>query len=324
MFGRKENILVVKTDGLAAFVAAEPVFEAIRNAYPNAKISLLTEAGLQRLARSAPWFDQVAAMPKLEEPEMRKAFVRQLRNARFARAFDLSADAESKKLQSALGIFGPKWHAAEAAPKPKRGKSGFAVPDLSRLCGEAGLKVPERLPDLSWAAAARQDSANMQPSWFGVSGVYGLLLPSEAAERRWPAAHYADLAKRMTARRITPVLCGGRDLHAFGDEVAAEEPQIVDLTGKTDHLQLTSLAKEAAFFVGDEAEEMLLAASVGCQGVHIRKASDPSPPIEGRHVVALTTKADMAEASADFVWRTLNNMGLIVDGKGAPRAAALR
>ena len=47
MLGRKQtNILVIKTDSLAAFVAAEPAFEAIRDAHQKSKISLLTAPGL--------------------------------------------------------------------------------------------------------------------------------------------------------------------------------------------------------------------------------------------------------------------------------------
>jgi ADP-heptose:LPS heptosyltransferase len=322
LFGSKsENLLVIKTDGLAAFIAAEPVFEAIRNSNPKAKISLLTEAGLQRLARAAPYFDQVAAMPQLHELEARKAFVRQLKNARFARVYDLSADAEGKKLQAALGPFGPKWMSANPAPKAKKRDLGPALPDLSRVVAEAGLKPEQRLPDLSWAGAARKDSANMQPSWFGVQGSYAVLLPSPDPLKRWPASHYAALAKLMSSKRIMPVLAGSKDLHAFGDEIAHLAPEMVDLCGKTDHLQLTALTQDAMFFVSDGAEEMHLAASAGCKGVIIRKASDGAPEMKGRHIVTLTAKSDLAEAEPEFVWKTLDNMGLVVEGKGAVRAA---
>jgi ADP-heptose:LPS heptosyltransferase len=325
MFGRKsENLLIIKTDGLAAFVAAEPVFAEIRKSNPNAKISLLTESGLQRIARAAPYFDQVAALPDLRDAEARKAFVRQLKDAKFARIYDLSADDSARKLQAAMGPFGPKWHAAEPASKRAR-KDGYSEPpSMSRLLAEAGLSDPGRLPDLSWALAARKDSANMQPSWFGVAGAYGLLLPSFEPERRWPAANYAGLAKLMTKRHIMPVLAGGKELHAFGDEIAHLAPEIVDLSGKTDHLQLAALAQEGAFFVSDGAEEMHLAVSVGCRGVVIRKGSAQGAAPAGRNVVTLTAKNDLGEAAPDFVWRTLENMGLIPDARPAPPRAAAR
>lgn len=325
MFGRKsENILVIKTDGLAAFVAAEPLFDGIRNAYPNAKISLLTEPRLQRVAKAAPYFDQVAVVPDFNIPEVRKAFIRQLKNSRFSRVFDLSGGGDAKRLYSALGPFRPKWSGVEAAPKrrAKRSAPESALPDLSSFVEDIGIPAPTRLPDLRWALEARKDSANMQPAWFGISGAFGLLLPSADPERRWPAENYAALAKAMAQSHIMPVMAGGKELHAFGDEVAHEAPELVDLAGKCDHLQLTALAQEAAFFVSDAAEEVHLVSSVGCSGVVIRKASLRGAPPEGRHIVTLTTNDGLGEARADFVWRTLDNMGLIPDERAARHAAA--
>ena len=326
MFGRKsENLLIIKTDGLAAFVAAEPVFAEIRKANPNAKISLLTQAGLQRIARAAPYFDQVAALPDLRDPEARKAFVRQLKSAKFARVFDLSADEAAKKLQSAMGAFGPKWHAADPAPKrARKGGNDIETPSMRRFLGDAGLSEPGRLPDFTWALSARKDSANMQPSWFGVAGAYGLFLPNIVAENRWPASNYAGLAKMMAQRHIMPVLAGGKELHGFGDEIAHIAPEIVDLSGKTDHLQLAALAQEAAFFVSDGAEEMHLAVSVGCRGVVLRRGAPQTAAPAGRDVVTLTSKRDLIEAAPDFVWRTLENMGLVPDARPAPPRAAAR
>ena len=324
MFGRKsENILIIKTDGLAAFVAAEPLFESIRTSNANAKISLLTRPGLQRIARASPYFDQVAAMPDFREAAARQAFVRQLKGSKFARVFDLSANDEAKKLHGAMGPFRPKWHAVDPPPKQRNKKPATsALPDFSRFYSEAGLEAPRRLPDFTWALSARKGSANMQPSWFGIAGVFGLLLPTIETERRWPATNYAQLAKTMAQARIMPVMAGGKELHAFGDEIAYATPEIVDLTGKCDHLQLTALAQEALFFVSDGAEEVHLALSVGCAGVLIKKAAEQALAPKGRHVVTLTANDQLGDAGADFVWRTLDNMGLMPGHRPAQRAAA--
>lgn len=321
MFGRKsENILIVKTDSLASFVAAEPVFEAIRNAYPKARISLITRASLQRIARAAPYFDQVAALPNLAESETKKAFVKQLQSQKFAQVFDLSADEEARKLQSALGPFGPRWQSAAPPARRRRGADG-ELSAYQKMLTNVGLSVEQRLPDLTWALSARKDSANMQPSWFGISGVYGLLLPGPDPEQRWPSANYARLAQMMARANIMPVLAGGKDIHGFGDEIAHEAPEVVDLTGKTDHLQLVALAQDAAFFVTDLAEEVHLALSVGCKGVLIRKTNNAAAP-DGRNVVVLTSAADLGAAKAEQVWQTLKNMGLLPDGRAAKRAAS--
>lgn len=317
MSRKSENILIIKTDSLASFVQAEPLFEAIRDAHPHAKISLLTTPALQRVARAAPYFDQVASLPDFKVVEAKQAFLRQLKGAHFARIFDLSGDEEAAKLKVALGPFGPKWFAFDPGSKKRLRRE--ALPDNSKFYAETGVAVPTRLPDFKWALSARKDSANMQPSWFGVSGDFGLLLPGPDPERRWPASQYAQLARKMAQARMMPVLAGGKELHGIGDEVSNEAPEIVDLTGKTDHLQLSALAQEARFFVSDNAEEMHLALSVGCAGVILRKAAEQTASPAGRHIVTLTAKEQLGEASADFVWRTLLNMGLIPSQTARPQ-----
>ncbi|MEM9495573.1 MAG: glycosyltransferase family 9 protein [Pseudomonadota bacterium] len=327
MLGKKQgDILIIKTDGLAAFVAAEPVFEAIRNAHPGAAISLLTSASLQRIARAAPYFDQVAAMPSFKIPDERKAFVKQLKSRKFERVYDLAGDDNGKKLFAAMGPFRPKWHAATLARKKRSGKKALLTeqPEIGPVLAEAGIDAPSRLPDFRWALEARKDSANMQPSWYGITPPFGLLLPGRHEAHRWSAQGYAGVAATMAANGYMPVLAGDKDLHAFGDEIAHETPQLVDLTGKTDHLQLAALALESAFFVSDHADEMHLVVSVGCQGVIVANAKSPDVKPDGRHVVTLMADGDLSSAAPDFVWRTLANMGLTDGGAEARRAAAAR
>ena len=178
MFGRKKsNILVIKTDSLVGFVDAEPAFDAIRSAHPDAMISLLTIPSLQRVARASSYFDQVAAMPNFRDAEARKEFVRQLKNAKFERVYDLAGDEAAKRLHSAMGPFRPKWFAAAPARRKRRGVSLAAPPALERMMNDAGIERDGRLPDFRWALEARKDSANMKPSWYGISGPFGLLLP---------------------------------------------------------------------------------------------------------------------------------------------------
>jgi len=326
MLGLKQaNILVIKTDGLAAFVAAEPVFQTIRDAHPKAKISLLTVPGLQRIARASPYFDQVAAMPDFRDVEARKIFIKQLKTARFERVYDLASDEAGRKLRAAMGPFRPKWFSAAPAPKKNRKRKYTEdLPRVDKMLTGAGLETPERLPDFRWASEARKDSANMQPSWYGISGAFGLLLPGLDPARRWTASGYAGLATIMARAGFMPVLAGPKDLHHFGDEIAHEAPQLVDLTGKTDHLQLAALAQEAAFFVGDDAEEIQLAVSVGCEGVLIAVGKAPPTAPEGRHVVTLTSNSESGAVEPIFAWRTLSNMGLILTENDPPITAEAR
>lgn len=327
MFGTKHaNILVIKTDGLSGFVAAEPAFDAIRRAHPGAKISLLTIPPLQRIARASPYFDQVASMPDFRNAESRKEFIKQLKAAKFERVYDLASDDAAKRLHGAMGMFRPKWHAAAPAPR-RRGQDravNAPLPEVDAALSGAGVDISSRLPDFHWALDARKDSANMKPSWYGITGQFGLLMPGLDGARRWGASGYSGLASIMAQEGFMPVLVGPKELHEFGDDVADGAPQLVDLTGKTDHLQLAALANEAAFFVSDDAEEVHLAVSVGCEGVLISRGKHPAAAPDGRHVVTLTSGEGDGAVDPVFVWRTLSNMGLINAADGAPRSASAR
>lgn len=326
MLGRRQaNILIVKTGALASYVASEPAFAAIRSTYSDARISLLTTPELQRISRASPYFDQVAAMPNLRDPEARKEFVRQIKAAHFERIFDLSGNDQARKLKGALGMFGPKWTTVNAqSGHAFWNHTGGAPDDLVAALSAVGVETPGRRPDLSWAIEARKDSANMQPSWYGISGRFGLLLPNPVENARWSADGYAELAQLMAADNVMPVLAGPRDLHNFADDIAHQAPQLVDLAGKTDHLQLLALATEADFFVTDEAEAALLAMGVGCHGVVISNAKIDHDRHDCSHFVQLRSPGGLSDVSASFVWRTLGNMGLLEASRGARKSAQAR
>ncbi|MEM6537897.1 MAG: glycosyltransferase family 9 protein [Pseudomonadota bacterium] len=318
MFGaRKTRLLIIKADSLAGFVAAEPVFQQIRHSFQDAEISLLTTPDLLRLAKAAPYFDQVAALPDFGNPEERKSFTTQLKAAKFTRVLDLSGPETSRKVASAFGPLGPKWFSvSQPSARSRKRTIDDLYPDTEKLCAANGVALPERLPDLSWALGARKDSANMQPSWFGISGPFGILAPGLDEKKRWPGEAYGQFARISSEAGVMPVLIGPRELHVFGDIVSEVAPTIVDLTGKTDHLQLVALAKEASFFVSDCADEVNLAVSVGAAGVLIKKQGEEALAPSGRNVMAVTVKRSLSEAAAPYVWQCLNNMGVVPREEG--------
>ena len=313
---KQERILVIKTDSLAGFVAAEPVFEQIRRHHADGVISLLTGGALERLARAAPYFDQVAALPDLSTPAGRKALISQVRRSKFNRVYDLCNCETGRKLQAGLGFGKPKWFSVQSAkgsplPGAMGRSSALALPDPTRLMNAAGLEMPDRFPNLGWALNSRKDSANMQPSWYGLSGSYGLFLPSLDEKRRMPAEHYGHIANEMAAQNITPVMIGDAQLNSFGDDISDLAPDLVDLSGKSDHLQLAALAQQANFFITDHADEFYLALSMGCDGVLISPERDPMVATSGRHVVQIAARGSAPELDPKQIWQTVRNMGVL-------------
>lgn len=323
------RILVLKQEGLRQFVEAEPAFAAIRGAHPKAAIDLLTTPALGRLAKGAPYFDRVLAAGGFAGKAAHKEFIRQIKKMHYSDVYDLDGTRMSLELRTALkGFRGPRWVGPKKVmAKPGRSSlTGFGGPAMRKLLSDAEVEVVHRLPSLEWALSARQDAANMQPSWFGISGAFALFLPAADPARRWPSGHYAALAQALADEGLASVIVGGEEMTQFAVEVGrqashhgrnAAAGMVVDLTGKADLAQVAMLAKSASFFVAGTSEELHLCVSVGCPGLLLLQAGAiaEADSLFGRNIIKMTAQ-DMGKLAPEAVLMMLRNMGLLAGGQG--------
>src|SRR5262249_2482331 len=149
----------------------------------------------------------------------------------------------------------PDWSGiARGCSLPDRDPNRNRLHDVDRQFGQlrpAG--VIEREPvDLSWSQA--------DIGMFDRPEHFALLPPGRAPHRslkRWPVDGYRRVAEMLAARAVTPVVVG----------TAAEQPLAraidgaIDLTGRTDLDQLTSLARGATVAIGNDTGPMHLIAN---------------------------------------------------------------
>jgi ADP-heptose:LPS heptosyltransferase len=84
--------------------------------------------------------------------------------------------------------------------------------------------------------------------------------------------------------------------------LAAAIPNAIDLTGRTDFGQLTSLACSASVSIGNDTGPMHLIAAAGCPSVVLfSRDSDPALHAPRGASVALLHKPDLAELEVDTV-----------------------
>ena len=81
--------------------------------------------------------------------------------------------------------------------------------------------------------------------------------------KRWPIEHYRELAAILTERGMAPMVIGA----ATERDLARAVPGAIDLTGRTDFAQLTSLARAARIAIGNDTGPMHLLAAAGCSSV---------------------------------------------------------
>jgi ADP-heptose:LPS heptosyltransferase len=275
-----ERILVIKLGALGDFVLATGPFKAIRRQHPNAHLVLLTIPALAGLGRATGWFDEVWTddRPSVLNVAGWWALARKLNGAHFMRVYDLqTSDRSSFYFRLMSSPFGrrPEWSgiakgASHPHANPRRDFLHTVERQKEQLAAAGIHDVPP--PDLSWAV--------VDLSRFDVKAPYALLVPGGSAhrpEKRWPATHYAELARRLVAIGTTPVLLGANAERAELAQIAAACPGAIDLCGQTSFTEIIALARGARFAVGNDTGPMHLIAAAGCPTVALfSHASDPA------------------------------------------------
>ena len=273
-----QRVLVIRLGALGDFVLSTGPFAAIRRHHGGAHITLLTTQPFADFARASPFFDEVwiDARASLWQIGGWLALRKRLRGAGFARIYDLQTSDRSGFYYRLLGPGQrPQWSGiARGCSHPHGDPARDELHTIERQIGQladAGIAdVPP--PDLSWVAG--------ETGRFGLDGKYALLVPGGAGHRpakRWPAACYGALARRLAERGLAPVVIGGPGEAGLAAEITGVCENAHDLTGRTSFAEIVVLARSASLAVGNDTGPMHLMASAGCGCVVLFSgASDPA------------------------------------------------
>lgn len=269
-----KRVLVIKLGALGDFVQAMGPFQAIRTALPQAEITLLTTKPFAGLAERSGWFDRVWVDARPRGPLGYLALRNRLRGGGFDMVFDLQTSDRSALYWWLMWpdrpyLSGIAPGASHPHDNPARDRMHTLDRQRDQLARAGIAEVP--MPNAAWM--------NADLSALALPQRFGLLVPGGAPhrpEKRWPADRYAALATRWAAGGLTPVLIGTAADAEWTSAIAAACPDALDLTGRTDLLQLASLARRAEIAVGNDTGPMHLAAVAGCRCVVLYShASDP-------------------------------------------------
>jgi ADP-heptose:LPS heptosyltransferase len=284
---------------------------AIRAHHPGATIALLTTRPYAGLMRQAPYFDEVWIDERPRDPVGLWRLARRLRAGRFDRVYDLSTRQRSALYfrlmrRPVWGHAGPEWsgivngasHRQPDTPERRRMHTLDREADQLRWAGIPGPVPP---PDLSWVAA--------DISRFALSPDYVLLMPGAAPhrpEKRWPLAHFVELARRIAAAGLTPVIVGGPAERELGRAIIDAVSEARDLTGKTEFGDIVALGATARRAVGNDTGPMHLAVVGGAPAtVLYSAASDPALTAPRGADVVILRRDNLADLSVEEVAATV-------------------
>lgn len=324
MSDTQQRILVIKLGALGDFVQALGPMAAIRRHHAGTHIVLLTTPPYDALARGSGAVDEVWLDERCSVLAVSYwlALRRRLRAARFDRIYDLqTSDRSSWYFRLFWPGPWPEWSGiAPGCSHPHANPARDRMHTIERQADQlrvAGIEsVPP--PDVSWA---RADVAR-----FVLKKPYALFVPGGALhrpEKRWPLERFAALAKALVRRGIVPVVLGGRAERPLGHALASVSSEVRDLTGETSLEEIPSLAREAAFALGNDTGPMHLIAAAGCLAlVLFSQESDPAlcAP-RGRQVIVLR-RARLEDLMVDEVLAALPPLppGTSSRGRGLARA----
>ncbi|MCH8236737.1 MAG: glycosyltransferase family 9 protein [Proteobacteria bacterium] len=282
-----DAVLVIKLGALGDFVQALGPFAAIRRHHADARVTLLTTASYEELARASGYFDDIwiDGRPSGMDVAGWLKLLSRLRNGGFGRAYDLQTSDKSSYYFRFFWPNFPEWSGiARGCSHPHANPDRDNMHTMDRQAEQlsmAGIaEVPA--PDLSWAEA--------DISRFAVSERFALLAPGGALHRpgkRWPAANYGQLAKTLMDQGLLPVLVGSAAEAPIMAEIKAQCEEALDLSGQTGLLDLAALARGAVAAVGNDTGPMHLFSATGCRTV-VLYSEDSDPALCGQRGSAVT------------------------------------
>lgn len=290
----RPRILLLKLDHLGDFVVGMPAMAQIRQAFPDALITLCCASWTRAWAEGCGLADRVvtfdffaASKNEWRGPctDLYERFA-QLDLGRFELAIDLRHDPDTRPLLTRVDA---DVRAGFAAPADEGGRLlDIALPDMEHISVEFGSGRPVhaemRLCMLATAVSAmfasrghpvarivRSNAVPVRPP-----GPYLILAPGAGSPiRRWSADRLAAAGRAIAAlHELSIVLIGGPgDVEACrGIAEALPQDRVINLAGKTALADLPGLVQQASLFIGCDSGTSHLAASLGVPTVVVMGA----------------------------------------------------
>ncbi len=237
-----ESVLILRFSAVGDVVLTSPAVDALRRAWPKARIVYAVKARLAHLVRANPNIDEVLTLDPGEGPF---SFARKLRAARCETVLDLHNKIRSKILRALLPSRRTVvWHKRDfkdtlpvkLALKPYHSSMLFSDRYHAAVEELVGSRVPrgELRYFLGPDDLANADQALMAAGVSRDVPILGLSPGANWKTKRWPVERFAALANRALRAGMQVVVQGSHDEADLSRFIAAHAPGAVDLAGKLD------------------------------------------------------------------------------------------
>ncbi len=275
------RFLISRLSSLGDVVCSLPVAGALKRSFEGCEVVWAVDRRFSGVVECCRSVDRVVVWPK--EWRAWRGLWRELG------AFDAALDLQGL-LKSALVLAGAK---AERKLGYHWQREGAWLFSQRVLPDPTSFHVVDQYVDVARAAGADAHGAefDLAPKAEDVEAMRGVL--AEAgwdgarplalcnagagwASKRWPAAHFAALARKLQAEGVAVGFLGAPgDRPAFEEVLACEPGPVLDLLGKTKVRQLIALISLARVHVGGDTGSTHIAAALGVPAVGLYSITRP-------------------------------------------------
>ena len=274
-----KNILIVKLSAIGDVIHALPVSYAIKETFPEARITWVVEPPAYELLTNNPYVDEIILFEKKKFKSfggfLRQIgpFKRRLQQRKYDIVLDLqglfksAAIAWLSRAPLKLGCENMR-EGSHRVSRPVIGThaNGHIVERYLDVVRELGctvkdvvfpIEITEREADIAMRL--------MSQAGADINNRYVVLAPgANWPNKRWPAKHFAQLVNWLYNKNVIPVIIGGGvvDERLVAEIEAATEIPPVNLVGKTTLKQLAYIIKCAQVVVGGDTGPVHLAAGL--------------------------------------------------------------
>jgi len=278
--GRPTRVLLVKPDALGDFILWLDSMKEIRKIFPHGdyEITLLGNSSWSSLAEHVDCFDRVWTLNRrayLNNPFYRVTVMRKIRSAGFSKAI-LATFSREILGDSIIRISGAEERIGSIGDLMNMTKWQKHISDTwyTRLLPADGMPLMElrRNAEFMRELGARDFRAGVPAlSVHGVdlsdlpNGDYYVLFPGAGTpDRRWPAANFKALSKRIhEATGWVGVICGGSGEELIANEITGNNnAPLQNRAGRTSLQDLISIIAGARMLVSNETGAVHIAAAV--------------------------------------------------------------
>ncbi len=281
------SILVIRLYFLGDVLLSTPVIEALKDRFPDARLSVLIKKRALGILEGNPSVDETIIYDEPERyhnPVWQLKLASRLRRARYDLAVDLTGDLRSSLLLLAAepGFRTGVNHAGFGRLLDRRipyRSTGPVVDHLLSALLPLGIDVGERAPSLYLTEEESTRARDLLESHGIAAGERFVMLSPGAGSRlkRWGPERFGSLAERIKRELgLSSIVTGAPGDRSLADAVVASSGgTAVSLAGATDIRLLAAVAAEAEIFVGNDSGPMHITASQGTPIVGLFGASTP-------------------------------------------------